>query len=608
MPGICGVLAKGSAAERHELTRQMVECMLHEPFYSSGTYHEDIEQAAVGWVVQQGTYSDCNPIWNETKDICLFFSGEHFAETGDLSGLKERGHRFVPENASSLVHLYEETGLNFLKSLNGSFAGLLIDHRQKLTILFNDRYGLSRVYFSQHEDGIYFSSEAKSLLRVLPQTRQLEPRALAEYAACGCALENRTLFSGIHLLPPASVWIFGKGKIQAKRHYFDKSEWEQQSPLSQDEYYEKLRETFIRILPKYFRSSQPVGMSLTGGLDGRMIMAWSGRAPGTLPCYTFGSTYRDCTDVTYARRVAEVSRQPYQIIPVDESMLTQFDELAKKAIFLSDGAMDVTGAVELFANRQARRIAPVRMTGNYGSEILRGNIAFKPQPLSPLVYSPEFLKLGDTAARTFAELEEANRISFIAFKQVPWHHHSRLSLEQSQLTMRSPYLDNEIVALAYQIPSEIGFSKIPALRLIAEGNGKLGSIPTDRGVLYRPIPVLTRVRNVFQEFTFRAEYAYDYGMPQWLARVDGFFNRLHLEKMFLGRHKFYHFRVWYRDQLGKYLREILLDPRTLSRSILNSSKLENLVDKHCAGVNNFTTELHQALSIELIHRELIERN
>ena len=34
-------------------------------------------------------------------------------------------------------------------------------------------------------------------------------------------------------------------------------------------------------------------MSLTGGLDGRMILAWANLSPGILPCYTFGGTYRD---------------------------------------------------------------------------------------------------------------------------------------------------------------------------------------------------------------------------------------------------------------------------------------------------------------------------
>src|SRR6185295_1893031 len=109
------------------------------------------------------------------------------------------------------------------------------------------------------------------------------------------------------------------------------------------------------------------------------------------PCYTFGGTYRNCTDVTLARRVARQCGQLHQVIPVDGRFFDQFPALAEKSVYVSDGAMDVTGSVEIFANRLAREIAPVRMTGNYGSEILRSNVAFKAQPLHPTLFCPEFV-------------------------------------------------------------------------------------------------------------------------------------------------------------------------------------------------------------------------
>ena len=91
-------------------------------------------------------------------------------------------------------------------------------------------------------------------------------------------------------------------------------------------------------------------------------------------------------------------------------------------------------------------------------------------------------------------------------------------------------------------------------------------------------------------------------MPQWLARVDHLFSPLHLERLFLGRHKFYHFRVWYRDALSKYVRDMLLDPRTLSRPFLNPKRVEAVVNGHIKGGLNYTTEIHKLLSLELLHR------
>jgi asparagine synthase (glutamine-hydrolysing) len=110
----------------------------------------------------------------------------------------------------------------------------------------------------------------------------------------------------------------------------------------------------------------------------------------------------------------------------------------------------------------------------------------------------------------------------------------------------------------------------------------------------------------FLEFTFKAEYAYDYGMPHSVARIDHLLSRLRLERIFLGQHKFYHFRVWYRDELSKYVREMLLDPRTLSRPYIDKRGLEEIVSGHLKGDRNYTNEITRLLTLELIHRLFID--
>jgi asparagine synthase (glutamine-hydrolysing) len=163
-----------------------------------------------------------------------------------------------------------------------------------------------------------------------------------------------------------------------------------------------------------------------------------------------------------------------------------------------------------------------------------------------------------------------------------------------------------LVALMYRAPADLAVSREPSLRLIADGNPALVRIPTDRGVVLGPSPLLGRAQHLYQEFTFRAEYAYDYGMPQWLAKIDHVFAPAHLERLFLGRHKFYHFRVWYRDELAGYVKSVLLDPRSLSRSYVRKERLEQVVKDHASGRWNYTSELHKVLRLELIQRQLLE--
>jgi asparagine synthase (glutamine-hydrolysing) len=219
---------------------------------------------------------------------------------------------------------------------------------------------------------------------------------------------------------------------------------------------------------------------------------------------------------------------------------------------------------------------------------------------------PAFAELVRLGAETYKGERKGSDLSFIAFKQVPWHHYSRLSVELSQLTVRSPYLDNELVALMHQAPVESVVDRGPSLRLIAEGSPELARMPTDRAVLYRPTPLVSRIHQLYRDFTAKAEYAYDYGMPQWLARIDHVLAPIHVERLVLGRHKFYHFRIWYRDQLGEYLRDVLLDPRARARPYLDGRSAEKIVTDHVRGVGNFTSEIHRLLTAELLHRTLID--
>jgi asparagine synthase (glutamine-hydrolysing) len=133
----------------------------------------------------------------------------------------------------------------------------------------------------------------------------------------------------------------------------------------------------------------------------------------------------------------------------------------------------------------------------------------------------------------------------------------------------------------------------------------LREISTDRGVGTGGIKgALSRM---LLEFTFKADYAYNHGMPQWLARVDYTLSPFRLERLFLGRHKYSHFRIWYRDSLAKYVQQILLDSTSLKRWFVNRSVVERLVARHVTGEGNYTFEIHKLLTLELLHRSLIDQ-
>ena len=605
MPGLVGLITEMRNEEAQAVVACMVKAMMHEKNYVAGIWSDASLGLYVGWVARRGSFADEMPLRNERGDLVLVFSGEEFPEPEIGLRLRERGHAVGDEGSSYLVHLAEEDS-DFPKGLNGRFHGVLGDRTKRMVTLFNDRYGLQRIYYHEGAEAFYFAAEAKAILAVRPELRSIDSDGLAEFVCCGCTLENRSVFNGIRVLPPASSWTFRQAAIEQKGVFFDPKEWENQPQLELEPYYRELRDVFSNNLPRYFGGTEKVGVSLTGGLDSRMLMSWFKAPPGTLPCYSFGGMFRDSQDVIVARRVARACGQDHQMIGVGDEFLEQFPYYSERATYLTDGCVEVKHSPDLYVNERAAQIAPVRMTGNYGGEVLRRVRAFSPVDSVPGLFHPEFCQHIERAKETYRGLLHGHPLSFAVFQQAPWHHYSLLSLEQSQLSLRSPFLDNEFVRTVYRAPQSALLSDELSLRLIADGNPELRRIRTDRGVGGSLPNWAAALQHRYLDFTFKAEYAYDYGMPQMVARVDHALAWLHAERLFLGRHKFYHFRLWYRDALAGYVREMLLDSRTLSRPYLRRDILESVVKGHLKGDRNYTTAIHKILTLEHLHRLFVD--
>jgi asparagine synthase (glutamine-hydrolysing) len=583
----------------------MLDTLCHEPFYVMGTWIDESLGVYVGWAARKGSFSDGMPVVNEQGNAVMVFSGEDHTGPGTAAKCKEQGNATEPGVPSYLVHLYEEDPY-FPSGLNGWFHGLVADRTRRRAILFNDRFGMHRLYYHESKDAFYFAAEAKAILSVRPELRRINPQGLGEWLECGCVLEDRTLFNGLHVLPPASAWVFRNGSVEQKASYFHPSEWEEQELLSPKDFHREIREVFSRNLPLHFSGRERVGLSLTGGLDTRMIMAWHQPAPGSLPCYTFGGTYRESRDVIVARQVAHACGQPHQVILCGPEFITRFPYYAERTVYLTDACADVSCSPVLYGCQKAREIAPARMTGNYGDQVLRGLRAFKPMDAAPGLFASDLRPHLTAAQQTYSRIVDTHPLTFAAFRQSPWHHHGLLALEQSQLTMRSPFLDKDVVRTLFRAPKAVARNNDLRIRLIGDGSKALRQIRTDMGFAGRAEYFPGAILRQYHNFTFKAEYAYDHGMPQRVSQIDHLLAPLHLERLFLGRHKYYHFRVWYRDVLSGYVQEMLLDPRTLSRPYWDKNTLEEMMRHHIKGDRNYTYAIHKVLSLELAHRLFLD--
>lgn len=613
MPGISGLITKSKWGNEQATLERMLTCLLHEPYYTYGTYFSHQNGFYVGFSAMPKSYADCMPIYNETKDLVLFLVGECHLDSQVTDYLTTRGHSCYNKNASCLIHLYEEQGDNFYKNLNGWFSGIILDLRRSCATLFNDRCGIRRIYCYEGSDFFAFSSEAKSLLRVFPELREISPRSVGEFLTYDCVLENRTYFPKINLLPASSCWSLQEGKA-TKRSYLDLSDYENQEPLELLQFSEQLGSTFERILPRYFLGGR-VGLGLTGGLDTRLILASQNPAPGTLPCYTFGGTYRDIFDIRIAPKVAAACGQVHTVLKLDDKqLLKDYPSLVERATYISDG-LEGTDKVDVICfNKMARNIAPIRMTGKYGSQVLKGIFGFDTRPPLMEIVHRDFQKYIETARHTTKDLYRKHRLTFLLQCAIPWWWNSFVTLESSQVEVRSPFLDNNLIELLYrapQLPSDFGIRF--ELDLIAKKKPALMAIPTTGtygGNQAWPIPKLVRsyIKALMMVDKIYIRERLPFKMTHFVGKLDKWLiSPLHMDRLIMGYADFRRYRTWFRDELSGYIQDILLSEKTLGRPYWDHRQLVRIVNDHIKGRGTYLREIRKVLQVELSHRVLLEQ-
>jgi len=567
----------------------MAETMRCEGFYRSSAGCVPELGVHSGFVGLKG--SSDGIFANSSNTVLLAFSGECF-------------HGPALASVDLLIRLYENEGEKMVEKLNGVFCGILIDRKRRRILLFNDRYGIQRVYFHAQDGNFYFASEARALLRILPRQREFDPDGLTDFLTFGSTLNWKTLFRGIEIMPGASLWTFKNGKLR-KEQYFSPETWETQPPLAPSEFEDRFQLTFKHILPRYFDSSQKVGIALTGGLDTRMIMACRPQNNGHTTCYTFSGNNGWTQDDKIAARVAAASHLEHSLVRLDPDFFSNFGEHADKTIFATDGCATIFNSHEIYLNRKARELAPVRLTGNFGSEILRGHSTLKPASVSPQLFSADWRSRVSARAESLAlERTRTHPVTVAAFKEIPWHLYGNLAAGRSQLQFRSPYLDNDLVALAFQTPDPLRKSSLPSCDLIRASNFPLSEIPTDRGFGSNNSGLRFVARRAFAEVTFKLDYYTVSGLPNSLALLNSIYTPIVKALRIAGMHKFLRYSAWFRNELTAYVREVVNSPRVRGNGFWNPKFIDRLAGIHMSGRRDYSAEINAVMTIEAIERLL----
>jgi asparagine synthase (glutamine-hydrolysing) len=194
-------------------------------------------------------------------------------------------------------------------------------------------------------------------------------------------------------------------------------------------------------------------------------------------------------------------------------------------------------------------------------------------------------------------------LSRVVAEEIAWYEFGRVSVEQSQVVLRTPYMDNRLVKLMYQAPPNVRASRELQVRYIKEKDRKLGEVATNLGGMGNG--GWDKLSYVLYWSLFKVEFIYLYATPHWLTRLDRKLEKLRPERILAGRQKFEGYRIWIKTHLADFFREVLLSHQARCTEFFDKAWVEKVVLRHIAGTHNYLNEINKMLTVELICSSLL---
>lgn len=311
------------------------------------------------------------PLYNEDRSLALVANGEIYNFVELRERLESLGHSFrTNSDCETILHLYEEHGLDCVTHLRGMFAFALWDTKLRRLMLARDRMGEKPLYLYETEGRLLFASEMKALLASGLVPFELDPNAVNLYFHYHYVPEPLTPLKGVRKLDAACFLTIDVDEwtVDERRYW----RMEDAPPIEGDPA-TLIREQLETVSEIVIRSDVPVGIALSGGIDSSAIGALAARKyPGTMHAFSVGYPGNPENDERRdARAFADYLGLPFHDVEVTTSeMVSIFPEL----VYLRDDPIaDIAGFGYYSVMKLAREYnVPVVLQGQGGDELFWG--------------------------------------------------------------------------------------------------------------------------------------------------------------------------------------------------------------------------------------------
>lgn len=339
--------------------------------------HPQVEANAVGLkmgrLLRRPT-QDAAEVWSDPANQCtigavLQHERGAFSALTRLAGSKvvaldgwvEVGGAPPSDQTSTLAERYEKLGGDLARGLGGSFALALYDDRHRKLILATDRLSTRGLSWLKMPGGIAFSSELKGLLAIPGWQAQYDPQAISTYLRYGRLFGRRTMCRNVELLPPGRTLVYDAAADTVTEHVSGAVEEvvAERMPLTRERLH-AIGEAFARGVSKGCLNGGKVGLSLSGGLDSRAILAVLAQQRANTFMRTEGLD--GCMDQRVGARLASATGFPWHFEPLKTFDIESYVEATRRYVYLTEGMLVPEG----FPG-----IGPIRFAQEEGLSVLQ---------------------------------------------------------------------------------------------------------------------------------------------------------------------------------------------------------------------------------------------
>ena len=219
-----------------------------------------------------------------------------------------------------LLHGYRQWGEDSLERLRGMFAFALWDEESSTLLCARDRFGIKPLYYAIVDGVFLFASEAKALLPFLPEIAT-DLEGFKDYLSFQFCLAGKTLFKGVHELPPGHFLRVRNGTVEVKRYW--EVYFEPDFERTEAYFERRLTELLHDSIKLHLVSDVPVGAYVSGGVDSGIVASLAAECGSDLAGFTGSFSMPGYDERHYARELAEVREFELHEIEITESDFAQ---------------------------------------------------------------------------------------------------------------------------------------------------------------------------------------------------------------------------------------------------------------------------------------------